>query len=328
MHVLVIGGTTFFGRRTVEKLLHRGDQVTVFSRGNRKPPFFDDVEHMEGDRRDYEAFTAMFAERQYDAVIDNIAFTGADVECAMTTFRGNTTHYLVCSSVSVYKDVPRYRMLYEEEADLTKRVGEPYGDGKREMEEYIWVHADDELPVTVLRPTAVEGPHDPARRPWFYVQRLKDGGPILLPYEVPDVLLRVVFAEDLADAFLAAIGNVRAYNKVYNMGGEEVFTLADYVSMLKGILGVANEVVPCPMEIIRRQPELTGYNPGYLGFDSITDISAVRRDIGFRPGPVQERLADTVAWLLSLETLEDSRGYANRRAEIEFAEQLLRARGA
>jgi nucleoside-diphosphate-sugar epimerase len=235
---------------------------------------------------------------------------------------------LVCSSVSVYKDVPRYRMLYEEEADLTKRVGEPYGDGKREMEEYIWVHADDELPVTVLRPTAVEGPHDPARRPWFYVQRLKDGGPILLPYEVPDVLLRVVFAEDLADAFLAAIGNVRAYNKVYNMGGEEVFTLADYVSMLKGILGVANEVVPCPMEIIRRQPELTGYNPGYLGFDSITDISAVRRDIGFRPGPVQERLADTVAWLLSLETLEDSRGYANRRAEIEFAEQLLRARGA
>jgi nucleoside-diphosphate-sugar epimerase len=171
MHVLVIGGTTFFGRRIVEKLLQRGDQVTVFSRGNRKPPFLTAVEHMEGDRRDYEAFTAMFAERQYDAVIDNIAFNGADVECAMSTFRGNTTHYLVCSSVSVYKDVPRYRVLYEEEVDLSKRVGEPYGDGKREMEEHIWAHADDELPVTVLRPTAVEGPHDPARRPWFYVQR-------------------------------------------------------------------------------------------------------------------------------------------------------------
>ena len=51
MNVLVIGGTAFFGKQCVEALLARGDQVTIFSRGGgRRPPFWERVAHIAGDR--------------------------------------------------------------------------------------------------------------------------------------------------------------------------------------------------------------------------------------------------------------------------------------
>ena len=56
MKILVIGGTRDFGKITVRKLLERGDNVTVYSRGNIKPEFWNDVDHIAGDRTDHVEF--------------------------------------------------------------------------------------------------------------------------------------------------------------------------------------------------------------------------------------------------------------------------------
>ena len=53
MHVLMIGGTRFMGRIAVRKLLDAGDKVTIFSRGNTKPDWWNEVEHIRGDRGRY-----------------------------------------------------------------------------------------------------------------------------------------------------------------------------------------------------------------------------------------------------------------------------------
>ena len=53
MKVLVIGGTLYFGKVIVRKLLERGDEVTIFSRGNTRPDFWDDVDHIQGERDDF-----------------------------------------------------------------------------------------------------------------------------------------------------------------------------------------------------------------------------------------------------------------------------------
>ncbi len=327
MKVLVIGGTSFFGLRIVEKLVERGDDVTVFSRGQSRPAILGEVSHMAGDRNDEEGFRESLASGDFDAVIDNIAFTADHARLAYDTLRGRCGQYLVCSSVSVYKDVPRYRVLYEEEADLTKRVGEAYGDGKRALEEVLWDKSADDLPVTVFRPTVVEGPRDPAMHAWYYLQRFLDGGPVLIPREVPDILLRIVFAEDVANAFIAALANEAAYNRVYNLGGEEIFTLYDYADMVRTAADSSSPIVACPVAEARRAPGLESFSPGYLGFDSIPDIAAARRDLGYRPAPVQQRIDETVAWILSLERRPDSRGYASRDAETTFARSLLGPHG-
>ncbi|MFW6387955.1 MAG: NAD-dependent epimerase/dehydratase family protein [bacterium] len=321
-NVLVIGGTTFFGLRIVEKLVERGDQVTVFSRGQSRPPVLDRATLVTGDRNDPSALRTLAETGQFDAVIDNIAFTGEHAKAACESFRGNAGQYIVCSSVSVYRYVPRYRVLYEPEVDLARRTGESYGDGKRALEQYLWDHLHDDLPVTVFRPTVVEGPRDPSMHVWFYLQRFLDGGPVLLPNEIPDILLRIVFAEDVADAFVAAVGNPTAHNRVYNLGGEEVFTLNDYADMVRTAAGSSSEMVNLPIARIREEEGLADYRPEFLGFDSIPDIAEARRDLGYRPAPVQQRIAETVEWIRSLSNLPDSRGYTAREAEVALARRF------
>ena len=73
MKILVIGGTRDFGKITVRKLLERGDNVTVYSRGNVKPEFWNDVDHIAGDRTDHVEFIKSLKNKKYDVVIDNVA---------------------------------------------------------------------------------------------------------------------------------------------------------------------------------------------------------------------------------------------------------------
>lgn len=54
---LLVGGTRFMGRHTVEELLTHGYEVTMFTRGKSGNPFADrdGVTHFEGNRNDREA---------------------------------------------------------------------------------------------------------------------------------------------------------------------------------------------------------------------------------------------------------------------------------
>jgi len=57
IRVLVIGGTTFFGKAIVEELLEAGHKVSVFSRGQKRPAFFEQgVEHIQGTARTTASF--------------------------------------------------------------------------------------------------------------------------------------------------------------------------------------------------------------------------------------------------------------------------------
>ncbi len=75
MHVLIIGGTQFIGKCIVRKLLERGHTVTIFTRGRARPEFWDQAEHIIGDRRDEQRFQAQLAGRWFDAVIDTVIDT-------------------------------------------------------------------------------------------------------------------------------------------------------------------------------------------------------------------------------------------------------------
>ncbi|HZA23026.1 MAG TPA: NAD-dependent epimerase/dehydratase family protein, partial [Dehalococcoidia bacterium] len=98
MDVLVIGGTRYMGKITVQRLLERGDRVTVFSRGQSRPPWWDQVTHILGDRNDYPDFGSRLKDRSFDAVIDTQAYKWEDVESAVHTFHGDVGRYLLVST--------------------------------------------------------------------------------------------------------------------------------------------------------------------------------------------------------------------------------------
>ena len=57
MKLLVLGGTKFLGRATVEDALARGHEVTLFNRGETNPELFAEVERSEERRVGKECLT-------------------------------------------------------------------------------------------------------------------------------------------------------------------------------------------------------------------------------------------------------------------------------
>ena len=67
MKILILGGTIFLGRHTVNSALARGHEVTLFNRGIHNQDLFPDIEKLKGDRKgDFKSLTG----KSFDAVID------------------------------------------------------------------------------------------------------------------------------------------------------------------------------------------------------------------------------------------------------------------
>ena len=207
MDVLVMGGTGYFGLAAVEQMLEAGHRVSIFSRGNTRPWFWDDIEHIEGDRQDADGLARRLEGRRFDGVIDNQCFNRQEAESAIRALRGRVGRYVVASTVSVYgeaghcgrrstlseplTDEERFAVDYrplepvrESDLDVSGQSWEyrdevdEYGEGKRMMER-VMLESPDDWPWIVVRVPATLGPGDPSGRFAWWLTRILDGGPIL-----------------------------------------------------------------------------------------------------------------------------------------------------
>lgn len=319
MRVLIIGGTSFFGKAIVRWFLARGDRVSVYTRGRRRPNFLEAVEHLRGDRTDHPGFVRTLASRSFDVVVDNVAFERPDVEAAVEAFRGRIGHYLLTSSGAVYPDfVPpqTFRPITEDTADLTLRGDGAYAEGKRACEQAL--AEQDAFPFTIVRPPIVQGPEDSSLRGWFWYQRIADGGPLLVPHKFPASVWRQAYSEDIAAAVALAAANPAAFGRTYNVASEEIVTLEDFLRLTARTLEKSDPIVSVPQAVLAK--EAPWYRPTFA-HQFIMDITRIKEDLGFVPTPLAEWLKETVRWHLSA-TLEPARGYDRRGDEIALAARL------
>src|SRR5262245_28452109 len=102
MRVIVIGGTRFIGRATVEDLVAHGHTVMVVHRGELEPPDLVSVQHLHVARRELASVRAELAAFEPDAVLDGIALTRADAQSAVDALPAGA-RLVVLSSVDVYR---------------------------------------------------------------------------------------------------------------------------------------------------------------------------------------------------------------------------------
>ena len=108
---LVIGGTLFIGRALVDRLLERGDEVTIMHRGS-GTPYGDRVSEIRCDRNDVAAVRAALDAASFDVVYDNVydwerGTTAEQVIAAARAARG-VSRYVFMSSIAVYPDDGEY----------------------------------------------------------------------------------------------------------------------------------------------------------------------------------------------------------------------------
>lgn len=338
MNILVIGGTGFISSALVQRLLDAGHSVTIFNRGRRALPFIgaERLEVIRGDRSVKGAFERQLRGRVFDAVYDMIAYSGAESEVAASFFHGKTGRFIHCSTVSVYMVSTDVRCPITEDQARAPLMeywpgnpfGMEYGISKRKCEEVLWnAHDEKLLPVTVLRPTFVSGPGDPTRRDYFWMQRIADGGPLLIP-GTGEYRFQQVFIRDVALAFASVLDHRDSIGHAYNVAGEEEFSLLEYLRTLASMMGKNPVIVSVPQEQFDQLSFSSNPAGDVFPFNTrctaIFSLDAIQRDLEYRSTPFRQWMAKTILWWTELER-GPSMGYDRRAEEIQCAEKWMKS---
>ncbi len=331
MRILIIGGTGFLGGRTAGYLLQRGHQVTLFHRGY-APGRLAPQPHLDtfrGDRHDARDLAEVQRHGHFDAVFDFVAYEPGESRLAIEAFSGRIGRFIHCSTVSVYMVSDQVVCPITEDQDQAPLMpfwernpfGMEYGINKRACEELLWqAHTERRLNVSMLRPTFISGPHDPARRDFFWIERLLQGGSLLVPGS-GDFAFQSVFVDDAARAFADLLEHEVSIGKVYNLAAEEILSLNEYLQLLGTIMQREPHLIHVEQTLFDQLPfshhpqgDVFPFNTRRPAFFSLHRIKA---DLGYHATPIATWLAETVTWFTQ-HFSGHSVGWENRDQELAW----------
>ena len=311
MHAIVIGGTRFIGRHTVEELLANGYHVTLVNRGKHENPFGDDrkVRHVRGDRNDRGVLERARDTSVPDIVIDCIALVPQQVATAIDVF-AESDAYVYVSSTGAYArwDLPRREgetplepFTSEHAVDDPASI-EPmkewaaYGPRKAECDRVCFAAAEDGVNAMVVRPTFVYGPHDYTERLDYWIDRMANHDQVLVPGD-GDNLVHHVYVKDVASA-LRAVAERGTPGEAYNVGARQLLSLDQRLELIADALGDQVELIhasdrelaqyglgPSDFPLVRFEPSLVATEKlASLGWESTPHGEGI-------PPTVEEHLA-------------------------------------
>lgn len=311
MRALIIGGTGLISTPLVRMLLERGEEVTLFNRGQSEARFPDGARRIYGDRRDYPAFIQqMREEKPFDCVIEMIGFSPEDADSLVQAFAGRAGHLIFCSTVDVYQK-PASRYPYREDEPLGGLGG--YAVNKVKCERILReAEAHGAFPLTILRPAHTYGESSGLIHSFgwstTYLDRLRKGKPIVVHGDGQSLWVSC-HAEDVARAFLNAAASERAFGRSYHLTGEEWMTWNRYHEIVADAVGAPPpRIVHIPTDLLAKvAPQRAGVCAVNFQFNNIFDNAAARADLDFRYTiPFREGVQRTVAWLDARHRIENS----------------------
>jgi nucleoside-diphosphate-sugar epimerase len=178
----ILGGTGQIGLAVAERLAGDGWEVRLVSRA--PPPISGPWQHVAADREERGALRKALADGA-DLVLDCVAF---DVRHAdqLLDLQDAIGRLAVVSSASVYCDAegrtldeakecgfPDFPEPIREDQRTVEPGPQTYSTRKVAIERRLLDEAS--IPVTILRPCAIHGPHSKHAREWWFLKRLLDG---------------------------------------------------------------------------------------------------------------------------------------------------------
>jgi nucleoside-diphosphate-sugar epimerase len=207
MKILIFGGTSFFGKQLVKDLILEGHEITVATRGNRKP--FDRVIYLQLNRNNKSSLEQL-RNSSWDRVYDQICMNEQNAKDVLRLFK-HVGLYIHTSTGSVYDghssghsedqlDMTNYELKKLDQSSWA--TGESYGENKRRAEAVFFQQT--EFPVAAIRFCIVLGQDDTSQRLIFHVERINSGKAIF----IPNLQARMSFiTQEDASSFLRLVGN-------------------------------------------------------------------------------------------------------------------------
>src|ERR1035441_10112716 len=155
MKVLFIGGTGIISTACTALAAQRGMNLTLLSRGQHAAQLPPGAKTLIADIND-PALLQQIEHESFDAVVDWIAYTPADIERDLELFRGRTRQYIFISSASAYQKPASHYLITE-----STPLANPYWDYSRNKiaceERLMKAYREEGCPVPIVRPSLTYG---------------------------------------------------------------------------------------------------------------------------------------------------------------------------
>jgi len=322
MNILILGGTGFIGPHLVTYAMERGHKITLFNRGRTNTHLFPEAEKLVGDRN---ADLSALEDRRWDAVIDNSGYTPQQVGMSVELLKNACDQYLFTSTRSVYTDFTQDVM--DEDApvgpkDIPESEWDGYGPNKVLAERAVQKGFGARTLIT--RPPVIVGPGDRSDRFTYWVDRIDDGGDILVQGDPTDPL-QFVDVRDLSEFYVHLLEN--SITGIYNTEGPgSALNTAGLVHGIRAITSTPSTFHWVDWDFLIEagetpQGSLAFWQPPrgrYLSYGLMDNRRAIAKGLKFRPLAVIAK--DTLDWhrTRSAELQETLRTGLSRDREAEL----------
>ena len=289
MRILIIGGSGLISTWITSQLIEQGQHdLTLYNRGQTDVRYAGQVKTIRGDRKDFPAFERQMAEAgMFDCVIDMVCYEPEEAQSLIRAFKGRTEQLIFCSTVDVYaKPATRYPYVESEQRKPLNALN-TYSKNKAIIEEML-EEADHAkaFSITTIRPAHTYGESrgliHSLGGSLTYLDRIRRGKPIIVHGDGQSMWVSC-HADDVARAFVAAIGNTKTYGKSYHTAGEEWMTWNRYHQCVAEALDApAPNLIHIPTDLlVKLSPERAGIVGENFQFNNIFDNSAAHADLQF-----------------------------------------------
>ncbi|MGA1825518.1 MAG: NAD-dependent epimerase/dehydratase family protein [bacterium] len=330
MKALVTGGGGFLGNAIVRQLRERGDEVRTFSRTGY--PLLEElgVDQVQGNLTDQEAvkqavegcdtvFHAAAKVGSWGAYEDFYSVNVAGTENVINACRKSNVHYLV------YTSTPSVVFGKSDLEGVNESIKYPdyyeafYPQTKAAAERLVIAANTNSLKTVTLRPHVIWGPGDTSLLPRV-LERGRRGR--LRRIRGPKKMTDITYIDDAACAHLLAADKLRSSSdspgqiagKAYFISSGQPVEIWDFVNRLLKAATIPPVTKSVPLRLalaigwmfetlyaffgIKSEPHMTRWVVRELATSHWFDISAARRDLGYKPTvTLEEGLHRLESWL-------------------------------
>jgi nucleoside-diphosphate-sugar epimerase len=281
--LLFLGGTGLISSACAELALARSHELTLVVRGqNQKHALPAGAMVIRADLQgDAAALSALLGARQFDAVVDFLAFTPEDIDRHAALVEKHTAQFVFISSASAYLKPP-VPYLVREDHSLGSEHWD-YARNKIAAEERAWRHhKSGTLPITIVRPSLTYGPTQIPlcvgswQHPWTVIRRMLRGAPVVVPGDGTS-LWSLTWNGDFAVGLLGLLGNPAALGQVIHITSDEVLTWNQIYNEAFAALQITPNLVHVASEMIAEYwPHAIGSLQGDKMHSMVFDNSRVK----------------------------------------------------
>ncbi len=299
LRVLFIGGSGVISSACSWLAAERGIELSVLNRGSTADrPLPAEAAVLHADIRDPASVREVLGNRDFDVVVDWVAFAPEHVQADIELFGGRTRQYVFISSASAYQTPPARLPVVESTPLRNPFWG--YAQGKIACEDLlVAAYRDDGFPVTIVRPSHT---YDQTRIPleggWNTLGRMRQGKPIVVHGDGTS-LWTLTHHRDFARGFVPLLGHQRTIGEAFHITSDDVLTWNQIAEIVGVAAGVTARIVHVPSDAIAAvDPD---WGAGLLGdkaHSMVFDNSKLRQVVpGYRAViPFEQGARELVAW--------------------------------